>query len=178
VSLDLNYRKGLWRWGEKGREVLGDLMGLADVVITNESHLRLVLDDATPFSALDSGALEALSEIVLRQYPRVSKLALTVRADPEDGRGHWTGCLAGPDGFLSGQVYPTVGVVDRIGAGDAFVAGLIYGSSAFPTDREALDFAIAAGYLKHSIPGDFLRATVDEVAAVAAGNTGSGRIDR
>jgi 2-dehydro-3-deoxygluconokinase len=176
VSFDLNYRENLWGWGARARDVLGELASRVDLLIANAAHLEKVLG-IDPRPSHDPASIQSLAIETLKRYPNLRQLAVTVR-ETRAGVLLWRAHVAGADSFHSSRVHEIRQVVDRIGAGDAFAAGLLYGLNALPTSAEALEFAIAAGRLKHSIPGDVLRASVGEVAALAAGRDGTGRVDR
>lgn len=176
VSFDLNYRENLWGWGTAGEDVLGDLASRVDLLIANATHLGQVMG-LEPNPSHDQASIQSLTGYALKRYSNLTGLAVTVR-DTEAGVLRWRAHLAGADSFDSSRVHEIRQVIDRIGAGDAFAAGLLYGLDALPTSAEALEFAVAAGRLKHSIPGDVLLASVAEVAALTAGADGQGRIDR
>lgn len=179
VSLDLNYRQSLWRWGESAAAVLGRLAGKADVLIANEAHLRLVMGEASQDSAdYDARRLERLAAGARDRFPNLGALAMTVRVAGAGAGVRFGGCLSGVDGFVSSRIHDIPEVVDRVGAGDSFAAGLIFGLETLGSEAAALELAAGAGCLKHSIPGDFLQASLDEVRIVASGGTGFGRIER
>lgn len=176
VSFDLNYRENLWQWGASARDVLGELASRVDLLIANAAHLERILGlEATP--SHDHDSIQSLTRSALKRYPNLSWLAVTGR-ETEAGVLRWRAHLAGADSFVSSRVHQIRQVIDRIGAGDAFAAGLLYGLDALPTVAEALEFGVAAGRLKHSISGDVLLASVGEVAVLAAGREGTGRVDR
>jgi 2-dehydro-3-deoxygluconokinase len=160
VSFDLNYRRNLWKWGTSAPEVLAEMIRVADIAIGNEEHLRIVAGIEEPL------AREALTERMLSAYPHLKALAVSLRDSTDSGGHSWSACLNDGKAFLMSRRYEITHIVDRIGAGDAFAAGLIYGWTHLPNRQEALDFAVAASCLKHSIPGDFCRATVEEVHAL------------
>jgi 2-dehydro-3-deoxygluconokinase len=110
-------------------------------------------------------------------FPGLSTVAVTLRESRGADINGWSACLRDADGFRVGAAYEILDIVDRVGSGDSFAAGLIYGRLAGMPAAEALDFAIAASCLKHSIRGDFNRVSVDEVRKLAAGDA-SGRVSR
>lgn len=181
VSVDLNFRTKLWNYGVSAPEVMREIFRYADVGIANEEefHQSLGLGTALPppFERLDRKIYETLTEEVMAQFPRLSKVAVTLRENESADRNGWSAVLRTKTEFISGVRYEILDIVDRIGGGDAFVAGLIHGFDAFPTDAEALDFALAASCLKHSIPGDFNLVSEREVLALMRGD-GSGRVLR
>ncbi|HEY7210436.1 MAG TPA: sugar kinase [Bryobacteraceae bacterium] len=181
ISIDLNFRKNLWKWGRAAHEVMPGLLKLADVCIANEEDCQKCLGIETSID-VEKGALnrenyKALSSTVLDRYPNLQKIAITLRESKNASANGWSACLNNRSEFLLSRAYEITHIVDRVGGGDSFAAGLIYGFLQLSSDREALEFAVAASALKHSIPGDFSRFTAAEVKALVAGG-GSGRIQR
>ncbi len=181
TSLDLNYRAKLWRYGKSAPEVMRELMPFVDVAIGNEedAQMSLGLSAAADVTSgeLDRGAYEALTEQVLDEFPGLSAVAITLRESRSADINGWSACLRDASGFHLGKHYDILDIVDRVGGGDAFAGALIYGLISEMPAAEALDFAIAASCLKHSIPGDFNRVTVAEVKKLAGGDA-SGRVSR
>ena len=181
ISCDLNYRKNLWKWGKSASEVMPELLKLVDVCIANEEdcqkaiHIHVDID-------VESGSLERekyseLAERVLATFPNLKTLAITLRESKSASHNAWSACLHTRRDFLLSRKYEITHIVDRVGAGDTFAAGLIYGLTQLGSEAEALEFAVAASCLKHSLPGDFNRFTVGEVRALMQGS-GSGRVER
>ena len=181
VSVDLNYRSKLWTYGVSAPEVMREIFGYADLGIANEEEFQQSLGLGTelppPSERLDRKIYETLTAEVMARFPRLSKVAVTLRENESADRNGWSAVLRTKTEFVSGARYGITNIVDRIGGGDAFVAGLIHGFDAFRTDAEALDFALAASCLKHSIPGDFNLASEREVLALMRGDA-SGRVRR
>ena len=181
VSVDLNYRKKLWTEA-KAQEVMGPLMRNVDVVIANEEDLQSVLGVHVPGTDVTSGQLNiegfrAAAERVTRDFgpPMV---AITLRESVSASDNGWSAALwEAATGTMHRSQRYDVRLVDRIGGGDSFAAGLIYGLVTGRSPHDALRFAVAASALKQSIPGDFNRVTVDEVDRLAAGDA-SGRVQR
>ncbi len=172
VSFDLNYRRTLWKWGKSAQQVLSEMIHSTDILIGNEEHLRFVIGLPERMEARE------LTVAALDKYRNLKATAVSVREPLVAGQQCcWSACLNDRKEFFTGRRYDTTHSVDRIGAGDAFAAGLIYGWINLPDRQAILDFAVAAGCLKHSIPGDFCRATVDEVLALID-NSEHGRIHR
>jgi 2-dehydro-3-deoxygluconokinase len=181
VSVDLNFRKNLWRWGKKAHEVMPDIVRYADVCIANEEDCQKCLNINVDID-VESGELERelyseLAERVLATYSNLSKLAITLRESKSASHNGWSACLHDRKNFRLSKHYEITHIVDRVGGGDSFAAGLIYGLTHLGSEQEALEFAVAASALKHSIPGDFNRFTADEVLALVKGG-GSGRVQR
>ena len=180
-SCDLNFRKNLWKWGKQACEVMPQLLKLADVCIANEEDCQKALGIHVDID-VESGSLERekyseLAERVLATYPNLSMIAITLRESRSASHNGWSACLHNKKEFLLSRQYDITHIIDRVGGGDSFAAGLIYGLMYFETPAEALDFAIAASALKHSIPGDFNRFSAEEVQALILGG-GSGRVQR
>ncbi len=181
VSCDLNYRKNLWKYGKSAPDVMGELMKSVDVAIANEEDCQKALGVSVPVD-VESGKLEpaqyrALTEKVLSAYPTLSTIAITLRESRSADENGWSGVLHTGREFLVSRHYDIRDIVDRVGSGDTFAAGLIYGLTSLASPQEALEFAVAASCLKHSIPGDLPLLTVAEVKALMGGS-GSGRVQR
>ncbi|MDX2153143.1 MAG: sugar kinase [Bryobacteraceae bacterium] len=181
TSVDLNYRKNLWKYGKKAHEVMPELFKNVDVGIANEEDCQMSLgisSEADVHSGqLDREQYRALAERVLGTYPGLRKMAITLRESRSASHNGWSACLHNRNEFLLSRQYEITHIVDRVGGGDAFAGGLIYGLLNLASDADALEFAVAASCLKHSIPGDFNRFTVDEVQGLIKGG-GSGRVQR
>ncbi|MGI8961254.1 MAG: sugar kinase [Bryobacteraceae bacterium] len=181
TSCDLNYRKNLWKWGKPASEVMPEIAKLIDICIANEEDCQKALNLHVDID-VESGTLERekyseLSERVLATYPNLKMLAITLRESTSASHNRWSACLHTREGFLLSRKYDITHIVDRVGAGDSFAAGLIYGLTSVRSPHEALEFAVAASCLKHSIPGDFNRFAAEEVEALLSGG-GSGRVQR
>jgi len=181
VSCDLNYRKNLWRWGKPATDVMPELVKHVDIAMANEEDVQMALgiqaDVDVHSGQLDRAQYQVLTARVLTQYPNLRAIAITLRESQSASHNGWSACLNDRQEFSVSRHYDISHIVDRVGSGDSFAAGLIYGFQMLATHREALEFAVAAGCLKHSIPGDFSRSTVEEVETLLKGN-GSGRVQR
>ena len=179
VSCDLNYRAKLWT-EEKACEVMSKLMSYVDICIANEEDIEKVFGIKAENTNIDEGKLDyesykVVSKKLLNKF-KLSKIACTLRTSISASDNKWTALLYnGNDFFQSGEY--DIHIVDRVGGGDSFVAGLIYGFLNDLNDKESLEFATAASCLKHSIEGDFNLVSVDEVNNLASGNA-SGRVQR
>ena len=181
VSCDLNYRKNLWKWGKPAVEVMRELVKYVDVAIANEEDVQMALGIQAEVDVhsgkLDRAQYEKLTAKVLAEYASLKAIAITLRESKSASHNGWSACLNDRKEFLVSRYYDITPIVDRVGGGDSFAAGLIYGLQTLPTHQDALEFAVAASCLKHSIHGDFSRSTVDEVNALLKGG-GSGRVQR
>lgn len=126
---------------------------------------------------LETAHYLALTGQVLAEFPNVKTIAVTLRESRSASHNGWSACLNDGRTFLVSRHYEITHIVDRVGGGDAFAGGLIYGLQALGSPQEALEFAVAASCLKHSIPGDFNRFSVEEVRQLLTGG-GSGRVQR
>ena len=181
VSCDLNFRKKLWKYGESAPEVMGELVKYVDIVIANEEDCQKSLGVKVDID-VESGELQVnkykeLTEKIFGLYPNIKKIAITLRESHSATYNGWSAVLKNRKEFLVSRKYEIYNIVDRIGAGDAFSAGLIYGLNQLDSDRESLEFAVAASCLMHSIPGDLPLLSVEEVKNLTSGSE-SGRVQR
>ncbi|MCL2780025.1 MAG: sugar kinase [Actinomycetia bacterium] len=182
VSCDLNYRAKLWRYGKNAPEVMRPLAGLVDVLLGNEEDIEKCLGIAPSGVDVASGRLdveqyECLARRVFAEYPNLRALATSLRESISASHNDWSACLYDGAEFVTSRKYRITDIVDRVGSGDAFAGGVIYGFSELGSPAEIVEFAAAAGALSHTIRGDFNRVTRQEVLALAAGD-GSGRVQR
>lgn len=181
VSVDLNYRKKLWSERE-AQQTMRPMMPLVDLVMANEEDLQAVLGIAVPHADVTGGSLsvEGYREATARVAEEfgAKRVAVTLRESLSASDNVWSAVLfdAATQAFHQSQRY-TVHLVDRIGGGDSFAAGLIYGLVTGWDCPASLRFAVAAGTLKQTIPGDFNRVSVAEVERLVAGDA-SGRVQR
>ncbi len=181
VSCDLNYRKNLWKYGKSAAEVMRTIVPFADTLIANEEDIQAALGiraEADVHSGqLDVGVYSDLAQRVLREFPSLTEVAITLRESHSASHNSWSACLHNGKEFLVSRKYEITHIVDRVVGGDAFAGGLIYGLQAVDSRREALEFAVALSGRKHSIPGDFSRFNAAEVENLMTGDT-SGRVQR
>ncbi len=182
VSCDLNYRKNLWKYGKRAAEVMRELAKYVDVAIANEEDvqksLEITLDVDVESGELDRDKYKELGNKVLAEFPNMKMIAITLRESKSADINGWAACLNDGKNFYISKHYMINDIIDRVGGGDSFAGGLIYGLNTYKDDMQAaLEFAVAASCLKHTINGDFNRVTVDEVKALAGGD-GSGRVQR
>ena len=181
VSCDLNYRKNLWKYGKKASEVMRELANYVDVAIANEEDVQKALEITTDV-VVESGELDrekykALGQKVLDAYPNMKMIAITLRESHSADWNGWAACLNDGKNFYVSKKYEIRDIVDRVGGGDSFAGGLIYGLNAYEDKQQALEFAVAASCLKHSIMGDFNRVSVSDVEKLMGGD-GTGRVQR
>ena len=183
VSCDLNYRAKLWKWGRPAGEVMSELVGLCQVAIGNEEDADKVFGIRVPGTDVTAGRVEAdpyrlVCEGLAARFPSLATISITLRGSHSASHNTWSGVLWQKEHFFSAPSYDILPIVDRVGGGDAFTGGLIYGLRHHPDDpQKALDFAAAAACLKHSISGDFNLVSTAEVEALMAGDA-SGRVSR
>ncbi len=179
ISCDLNYRKNLWS-REKAQEVMTELMEYVDVCIANEEDAADVFNIHAGGTDVTAGQVnhEAYVDVAKQLLARFGflQVAITLRQSLSANDNNWAAMLyTGGQAFFS-KTYP-IHIVDRVGGGDSFGAGLIYASLCGHAPQQAIEFAVAASCLKHSIEGDFNMVTIDEVQKLVAGDA-SGRVQR
>ncbi len=183
VSTDLNYRKKLWKWGKAAREVMPTLVQGCDIILGNEEDAAMALDihpdgvDVTK-GEVDAEAYLSVSKKIMEQVPRCKKVITTLRGSVSASHNTWSGVLYDGSKLFIAPEYNITHIVDRVGGGDSFMGGLIYGLLTYGEDvQAALNFAVAASCLKHTIYGDYNRVTVAEVEKLMGGDA-SGRVSR
>jgi 2-dehydro-3-deoxygluconokinase len=185
VSCDLNYRKNLWKYGKSASEVMPVLVEGCDVILGNEEDAEKVFgikpegfDVSHTGGEVDAHEFESVCKQLIHQFPRTKKVIITLRGSINANHNTWGGCLFSDGKLYQSKRYDITHIVDRVGGGDSFMGGLIYGLITFPgDDQRVLDFAVAASALKHTIYGDFNLVTVAEVEQLMKGD-GSGRVSR
>ena len=181
VSCDLNYRKNLWKYGKKASEVMRELAKYVDVAIANEEDvqksLEITVDVNVESGELDREKYKALGNKVLESYPNMKCIAITLRESHSADWNGWAACLNDGKDFYVSKKYEIRDIVDRVGGGDSFAGGLLYGLNHYEDKQSALEFAVAASCLKHSVIGDFNRVNVSDVTKLMGGD-GTGRVQR
>jgi len=183
VSCDLNFRKNLWKWGKTAGEVMPELVSHCDVILGNEEDAEKVFGikpDKGDVSSgeVDSSEYESVCKKLKAQFPQAKKVIITLRGSINADHNSWSGILFDGEKFFTAPVYQITHLVDRVGGGDSFMGGLIYGLMTYSgDDQKALNFAVAASCLKHTIHGDFNLVTVTEVEQLMKGDS-SGRVVR
>ncbi len=181
VSCDYNYRANLWGYGKSAPEVMRRIMAHVNIGIAGredcQKALGIQMKADTSSGEPDLQYYAALAQRVLDEFPTLDKQVITLRESHSANHNGWSACMHNREKLLVSRRYDVTDIVDRVGAGDAFSAGLIYGIVTGQDDAAALEFATAAGCLKHTIPGDFNRGSVAEVTALINGDS-SGRVQR
>lgn len=181
VSIDLNYRKKLWKYGKEAPTVMRELTKYADVIIANEEDIQKCLgiscDSDVTSGELDVSSYKRLANEVKKQFPNVKTVAITLRESQSADHNDWSAVISGQEGFFHSRKYQIKNIVDRVGGGDSFSAGIIYGLTHYEKEETALNFAVAASALKHTISGDFNLTSLSEVESLMGGD-GSGRVQR
>jgi len=183
ISCDLNYRSKLWSYGKEPSEIMPDLVKLCDHVIGNEEDAAKVFGIEAPDTNITSGKIDPEKYLhvvneIQKRFPNLKSVSITLRGSISASHNTWAGVIYdGMQLFMSSQ-YEITPIVDRVGSGDSFVAGLIYGFLKFNDNyQKILDFAVAASCLKHTIFGDFNLVSIEEVEKIMEGNV-SGRVSR
>ncbi|HNQ36654.1 MAG TPA: PfkB family carbohydrate kinase, partial [Prolixibacteraceae bacterium] len=183
VSCDLNFRKNLWKYGKKASEVMSEMVAGTDIILGNEEDAAMVLGihpegvDVTA-GHVEAAAYESVSRQIMARFPRCKKVITTLRGSVNANHNSWSGVLWDGKTLHEAPTYQITHIVDRVGGGDSFMGGLIYGLLTWPDDDpKALHFAVAASCLKHTIYGDFNRVTTGEVLKLMGGDA-SGRVAR
>ncbi len=185
VSTDLNFRKNLWKYGKKASEVMPALVEGCDVILGNEEDAETVFGikpegfDVTKTGGhVDAKEFQSVCEQLMKKFPRAKKVIITLRGSINANHNTWAGVLFDGKKLYESPNYNITHIVDRVGGGDSFMGGLVYGLISYPgDDQKALNFAVAASCLKHTIYGDFNQVTVAEVENLMKGD-GSGRVSR
>ena len=181
VSCDYNFRKNLWKYGRKAPDVMREIVKKVNVGIANEEDCEKALgirsDVDVQSGSLDKERYRGIAESVFEAFPNLEKQVITLRESYSADYNGWSAVLFNGSDLLSSKAYEITDIVDRVGGGDSFAAGLIYGLTTYDSDQQALEFATAASCLKHSIPGDFNRVSAAEVESLMQGEA-SGRVQR
>jgi 2-dehydro-3-deoxygluconokinase len=183
VSCDLNFRKNLWKWGKKAGDVMPGLVNGCDIILGNEEDAEKVFGIKPEGTDVSSGHVaaskyESVCVNLMEKFPQAKKVIITLRGSVNADHNSWSGVLFNGKKLFEAPEYQITHIVDRVGGGDSFMGGLIYGLLTFlDDDQRALDFAVAASCLKHTIHGDYNLVSVSEVEALMKGD-GSGRVVR
>ena len=185
ISTDLNYRAKLWNYGGDREAIMTELTSYCDIILGNEEdaekHFDIKpegLDITTQGEHVKAEAFLSVCKQMMKKFPKAKKVITTLRGSISASHNTWAGVLYDGNTLFKTREYQITDIVDRVGGGDSFMGGLIYGLLTYPEDdQNALDFAVAASCLKHTIKGDANLVTVDEVNKLMGGDT-SGRVAR
>ena len=185
ISTDLNYRAKLWNYGGDREAIMTELTSYCDIILGNEEdaekHFDIKpegLDITTQGEHVKAEAFLSVCKQMMKKFPKAKKVITTLRGSISASHNTWAGVLYDGTTLFKTREYQITDIVDRVGGGDSFMGGLIYGLLTYPEDdQNALDFAVAASCLKHTIKGDANLVTVDEVNKLMGGDT-SGRVAR
>lgn len=185
VSTDLNYRAKLWNYGGDREAIMTELTSYCDIVLGNEEdaekHFGIKpegLDITTQGEHVKAEAFLSVCTQMMDKFPKAKKVITTLRGSISASHNTWAGVLYNGKTMFKSPEYQITDIVDRVGGGDSFMGGLIYGLLKYPdNDQNALDFAVAASCLKHTIKGDANLVTVEEVEKLMGGDA-SGRVAR
>ena len=181
ISTDLNYRSKLWQYGGNREAIMTELTSYCDIILGNEEDAEIKpegLDINTQGNEVKAEAFLSVCKQMMKKFPRAKKVIITLRGSISASYNSWAGVLYDGEKMYESIQYQITDIVDRVGGGDSFVGGLIYGLLNYPNeDQKALDFAVAASCLKHTIKGDANLVTVEEIEKLMNGDA-SGRVNR
>ncbi len=183
VSCDLNYRGNLWKWGKSAGMVMPDLVAMCDVAVGNEEDADKVfgikaLGSDTIHGKVDAQAYTFVCQELAERFKNLKVIAITLRVSHSASHNNWSAIVWQQGEICTSPKYDILPIVDRVGGGDSFCAGLIYGLNEFQGDiQRTVNFAVAGSCLKHTIPGDFNLVSIAEVQKLMDGDT-SGRVSR
>jgi 2-dehydro-3-deoxygluconokinase len=183
VSCDLNFRKNLWKWGKTAGDVMPGIVKYCDIILGNEEDAEKVFGIKAEGADVSGGHVgaavyESVCKKLKQQFPEAKKIIITLRGSVNADHNSWSGVLYDGKKLFEAPVYQITHIVDRVGGGDSFMGGLIYGLLTYDgDDQKALNFAVASSCLKHTIHGDYNLVSVKEVEQLMKGD-GSGRVVR
>lgn len=184
VSCDINYRGNLWKYGRTAAEVMPEMVAGSDIILGNEEDCEKVFgikpkdfDAAKTNGNVDQSSFLSVCQQMMERFPRCKKMVVTLRGAINANHNTWGGVLYNGKELIESRRYDITDIVDRVGGGDSFMGGLIFGLLHDMDDRKALEFATAASCLKHTLKGDYNWVTVQEVENLMDGDA-SGRVKR
>ena len=185
ISTDLNYRSKLWQYGGNREAIMTELTSYCDIILGNEEDAEMQfgikpegLDITTQGHDIKAEAFLSVCKQMMKKFPRAKKVITTLRGSLSASHNTWAGVLYDGKNMYESTKYQITDIVDRVGGGDSFMGGLIYGLLHYPNqDQKALDFAVAASCLKHTIKGDANLVTIQEIEKLMNGDA-SGRVNR
>lgn len=184
VSCDINYRGNLWRYGKTAAEVMPEMVAGSDIILGNEEDCEKVFDikpqnfdAANTGGKVDQSSFISVCQQMMQKFSRCKKMVVTLRGAINANHNTWGAVLYDGEQLIESRRYDITDIVDRVGGGDSFMGGLIFGLLHYDNDKQALEFATAASCLKHTLKGDFNWVSVSEVENLMGGDT-SGRVER
>ncbi|MDG1927102.1 MAG: sugar kinase [Flavobacteriaceae bacterium] len=185
ISTDLNYRSKLWKYGGDREAIMSELTSYCDIILGNEEDAEMHfgikpegLDVTTQGDQIKADAFLSVCQQMMRKFPKAKKVITTLRGSISASHNTWAGILYDGNTLFESPQYQITHIVDRVGGGDSFMGGLIYGLLTYPNaDQKALNFAVAASSLKHTITGDANLVSIEEVEKLMGGDA-SGRVAR
>lgn len=184
VSCDINYRGNLWKYGKTAAEVMPEMVAGSDIILGNEEDCEKVFgikpkyfDAAKTNGNVDQSSFLSVCQQMMDRFPRCKKMVVTLRGAINANHNTWGGVLYNGKELIESRRYDITDIVDRVGGGDSFMGGLIFGLLHYQDDCKALEFATAASCLKHTLKGDFNWVSVPEVENLMSGDA-SGRVKR
>jgi len=183
VSTDLNYRKKLWHYGKSPSEIMPELVAGCDIILGNEEEAEKHFGihppgiDVSKGDRLDAKAYLSVCQQLMKRFPKAKKVIITLRGSISASHNTWSGVLYDGQKLYEAPTYQITHIVDRVGGGDSFMGGLIFGLLNYEDDQQALNFAVAASCLKHTIYGDANLVCIEEVEKLMRGDA-SGRVSR
>jgi 2-dehydro-3-deoxygluconokinase len=185
ISTDLNYRSKLWQYGGNREAIMTELTSYCDIILGNEEDAEMQfgikpegLDITTQGHDIKAEAFLSVCKQMMKKFPRAKKVITTLRGSLSASHNTWAGVLYDGKNMYESKQYQITDIVDRVGGGDSFMGGLIYGLLHYPNEKQkALDFAVAASCLKHTIKGDANLVTIQEIEKLMNGDA-SGRVNR
>lgn len=184
VSCDINYRGNLWKYGKTAAEVMPEMVAGSDIILGNEEDCEKVFgikpkdfDASKTNGNVDQSSFMSVCQQMMERFPRCKKIVVTLRGAINANHNTWGGVLYNGNELMESRRYDITDIVDRVGGGDSFMGGLIFGLLHYKDDLKALEFATAASCLKHTLKGDYNWVTVGEVESLMGGDA-SGRVKR
>ena len=185
ISTDLNYRSKLWKYGGDREAIMSELTSYCDIILGNEEDAEMHfgikpegLDVTTQGDQIKVDAFLSVCQKMMKKFPKAKKVITTLRGSISASHNTWAGILYDGNTLFESPQYQITHIVDRVGGGDSFMGGLIYGLLTYPNaDQKALNFAVAASSLKHTITGDANLVSIEEVEKLMGGDA-SGRVAR
>ena len=184
VSCDINYRGNLWKYGKIASEVMPEMVAGSDIILGNEEDFEKVFgikpkdfDAAKTNGNIDQRSFLSVCQQMMECFPRCKKIVVTLRGAINANHNTWGGILYNDNELIESRRYDITDIVDRVGGGDSFMGGLIFGLLNYKDDRKALEFATAASCLKHTIKYDYNLVSIEDVELLMNGQS-SGRIKR